>query len=404
MLPWITHVTVRVLLVENIEIQLRGLRKDIQLIPKDRRHTYGIADFDIDEASCAHDAMQMLADAKRNNRPYDLLVLDLSLPLNKGENDRPENGYEILEMVRLTKAAKGVIVLSVFNDFSSVVRAFHGGAIDFIEKETSLRDKIQERVLRNLATVFAEESNHILEERIRNLIPYAEKGLAHRFTATFSSLISSITRATDEIEKYARERYGLDPERDAQDALMRQLRTHRESASKARQEWANLQARLTGGDETPQVEVIEDLLSRINADLLPCLTVKKTQLLPHIPQLSQSPALTFQRDVQAVLKEIIVGGLSELPDYGERKNIEVTVEQNDRWVIVCFKDDLKPISKANADKINEGYGIVPDPELGRTWGLSIAQHIALRGGGELIVEPESHGNIITYRIPLAHHA
>jgi CheY-like chemotaxis protein len=404
MYPGVTRVKTRVLLVEDIDHQLGALRKDIQLIPEDQRHTYGIDDFDIEEASCANEALQKLAKAKTDDRPYDVLVLDLGLPLNKGDIERPQNGYKVLEMVKQSGAAKGVIVLSVFSHYSYVVDAFHGGAIDFIEKEFPLRDKIQERVLRNLASVFAGESNHILEERIKDLIPYAEKGLAHRFTATFSTLINSITHAASEIEKYARERYGLDNERDAQDALIRQLREHRESVSKARQEWANLQAQLATGDEIPQVEVIEDLLSGINADLLPCLTVKKTNLHFDLSQSGKSPVLTFQQDVRAVLKEIIIGGLSELPNYHGSQIIKVMVETNNTRAVVRFEDELKPILKADADAINEGYSIVPDPKFGRAWGLSVAQHIALHGGGELIVEPKDHGNIITYRIPLANHA
>ena len=37
----------------------------------------------------------------------------------------------------------------------------------------------------------------------------------------------------------------------------------------------------------------------------------------------------------------------------------------------------------------------------RAWGLSVAQQVALRGGGRLIVEPLEGGNLITYRVTLA---
>jgi hypothetical protein len=302
-----------------------------------------------------------------------------------------------------TGIVKRVIVISQVREYEPVVKAFRGGAFDFIGKPYN-KEVLQNQILNCMSRLIKSESDQIFDDRFKHLIPYAEKGLIHRFTATFSTLMNSVTNATGEIEKYARERYGIDPERDLQDALIQQLRGHKESVSKARQEWTKLQALSSGSDENPQTESIEDMLNEINQKLLPCLTVKKTRLLIDLPESSWPPILTFQQDVQAVLKEIIIGGLSELPDYGDENNIKVSIAPDEMRVVVRLEDDLAPIAQEDADRINEGYTIVPDPKLGRKWGLSVAQHIALRGGGELILEPKTHGNIITYRIPLAHHA
>lgn len=405
---WDMHAKTRVLLVEDIEAQLKGLRKDIELIPEDQRNTFGVGVFEVDEASCTNDSIQKLAEAKANNRPYDLMVLDLSLPWNKGENDRPENGYEVLKIVKESRAAKGVIVLSVLSHYGYVVKAFHGGAIDFIEKESPLREKVQERVLRNLAAVFAEESNRILRDRIYELTPQVVNGFAHHFSAVFSTLVNSSARTIGEVRKYVRERYGLTPERDVQDVLIRQLRTHEESVNTARQEWAELRALLSESDESqrgePKEKLLEKLLWETIERLQPCLTVKKMQLLLDFPQSDKLHVLSFGEDVQAVLKEIVLGGLSELPDYGDSQAISVTITANDMRAALRFEDDLTPLSEPDAGKINEAYSIAPDFKFGRVWGLSIAQQIALRGGGELVVEPQTNGNVITYRIPRANHA
>ena len=360
---------------------------------------FGILPFKIDKTASVTGARECLDAAER---PYDICMLDLSLPQNDKESrENQRGGYEVIEHIAKTGAAKRVIVVSVFNEYKHVIEAFRGGAFDFITKPYEA-DTLRAQVLNCLRNLLAKESASILDGRIKELLPHAEKGLAHYFTQTFSALLNSTLRATGEIEHYAREHYGLDLVRNEQDGLMRQLRLHRESTSKAREDWLKRQADLFTDDEVARQESTEELLYRTNETLLPCLTVKRTQLLLDLPPSGSSTVLTFQQDVHAVLKEIVLGGLSELPDYGDSHRIEATIVPNDRRAIIRFQDDLEPIPKEDANKINEGYSIVSDPQFGRRWGLSIAQHIALRGGGDLVVEPQARGNIITYRTPLYH--
>ncbi|MGZ8845797.1 MAG: hypothetical protein ACXW3C_04975, partial [Pyrinomonadaceae bacterium] len=54
--------------------------------------------------------------------------------------------------------------------------------------------------------------------------------------------------------------------------------------------------------------------------------------------------------------------------------------------------------------INSGQRIIPDANFGRAWGLSVAQHVAMRGGGELKLTSKRGKNIVTYYIPLAEYA
>jgi hypothetical protein len=62
------------------------------------------------------------------------------------------------------------------------------------------------------------------------------------------------------------------------------------------------------------------------------------------------------------------------------------------------------LTRADAQAINGGFAIGPNhgaTRFGRAWGLSVVQHVALRGGGRLIVTPQQQGSQITYVIPLA---
>lgn len=396
-----THlqITPRILIVEDNPAQSRAMELSLSSASRELAGFFGILPFQIEKAISVNGAKKCLDEA---GKPYDICMLDLSLPRNdKGSMEDPRGGYEIIEHIAKTQAAKRVIVVSVFSEYKYVIEAFRGGAFDFITKPYE-EDALRAQVLNCLRNLLAKESATIFDERIKGLIPHAEKGLAHYFTQTFSALLNSTLRTTGEIERYAHEHYGLDRERHEQDELMRQLRLHRESTTKAREEWLKRQAALFADDAVARKESVFALLHRINEILLPSLTVKRAQLFLDLSQENSATVLTFQQDVQAVLQEILLGGVSELPAYGEPRKIEVTMIPDDRRAIVQFQDDLKPIPKEDADKINEGYSIVSDPQFGRRWGLSIAQHIALRGGGDLVVTPQTGGNIITYRIPLYH--
>jgi hypothetical protein len=198
-------------------------------------------------------------------------------------------------------------------------------------------------------------------------------------------------------------RLGLDMEKDAQDPLVRRLTAIERSVTDARKEWADLQNELIGKDEDPHEAVVDDLLDKIVEGLLPCLTLKRIEIVR--PQKGTTRVLTFQEDVRTVLTEVILGGLSEHPDHcGTAGKFEISVESKERYAEVRFVDNLAPLLGETAETINRGNAINPDGKFGRAWGLSVVQHAALRGGGRLKVERKADGNVITYLIPLAQHA
>jgi CheY-like chemotaxis protein len=392
----------RVLIVEDQQDQASAMCLYLERIPDTVKRSYGIDEFKIDQAGSVSSALNLLSNAERYALPYDMLLLDLGLPKDEGSyQEYPTNGYEILERVMATGAARRVIMISVFNDYEFVTNAFRVGAFDFIAKPFA-REVLQTHVLNCWGHILTNESARILDQRIKGLIPYANLGLAHQFTSCFSTFLNLATRAVDNIERALTERLGTDFTVDSHDDLTRHIRMHKEAGSEASKEWVKLQLYLSGSDERPQVEMVEDMLTGIREKLLPCLTIKKARLLLDPAQSGKAPVLTFQQDVQAVLTEIIVGGLSELPDGGEERTIKITIEENESRIAVRFEDDLGPLSMEDAKAINEGYSAIPDPEFGRKWGLSVAQHIALRGGGALVIASQNNnGNSITYFIPIA---
>ena len=157
----------------------------------------------------------------------------------------------------------------------------------------------------------------------------------------------------------------------------------------------------------PTTETIESLLASIQENLSPCQFVKNMSINMGFSQTGQTSVLSFHDDVRMVLQEIIAGALSTLTDYGNEYAIDITMRVRDGQAEMQFYDNFKQqIAREDAQAINGGFSVGSNhgpTRFGRAWGLSVAQHIALRGGGRLIVKSESslQGNVVTYFIPLA---
>jgi hypothetical protein len=104
-----------------------------------------------------------------------------------------------------------------------------------------------------------------------------------------------------------------------------------------------------------------------------------------------------------VIGEVLIGGLSEMGENDFSKSWEVAVKAAtvDGMAEISFRDNFKPIPAEQAEMITKGENIPPRDGHWRAWGLSVVQHIALRGGGRLIIKPQEDGNLIIYRVTLA---
>jgi DNA-binding response OmpR family regulator len=403
---------VRVLIVENIPDQLEGLKNDLELIDKRRRRAWGIHSFKSDLASSVEEAENHLAAAAS---PYDILILDLGLPKRKGDlDDPPKHGQEFLESIR-KEAVKEVIIVSVFREYENVIEAVRKGAVDFIAKpfNTAL---LQARVMESWKRVLEKGSAHLLQERIKELVHYNERGLAYRYTSCFGSFANDVLHKTNQLEEHLHNRYGLNRKRDSQDYLLQSLLGVEASVNAAKQKWRKLQVPSLPQEEAPGVKTIEPMFHELERGLLPCLIVKKVKL--RMLASDETKVLSFQDDVRAIVKEIICGALAELSDYGsphdganqDKSNkpssflIGIEVSSQNEQARVTFNDNLPPISDDDAEQINTGSFTASEHRFSRAWGLAVMQHIAILGGGRLMVEPQEHGNLITFLIPLDSHA
>lgn len=386
----------RILIVEDNEDQLKGIMRDIEMIPPKYRRELGIDRFHFDRASCGEEATAFLEAAVS---PYDILLLDMSFPFRKEETASPGNGGELLQFARDRRAAKEIIIVSVFSDYVTTISAFRSGAVDLVAKPY-LSGMLQARVVESWKRVLEKDTASLLEERIKELVPYAEYGFAYPFNARFLDLVNLMFISVANLEAHAHGHYGLSIETHANDYFIRCLLDQREALNRAKTDWRNLQSILLAS-RSKKSEIVESLLYGIYQTVQPCLFTKRVKL--KIPKTRSVRVQTFQDDVQAVLKEIIVGALSEPTARAPVNNqIKIDVRVSDGRAKVCFVDDLPSMDADDVRRINDGARVAPDQHFRRAWGLSIMQNIAMYGGGRLEVESRNgRGNIITYLLPLA---
>ena len=395
--------------------------KPAKISPEDQKR-YGIKSIELKLASSKRDALRLLRDAVSIGKPPDVILLDLKIPmipLAEGGVAENEVGIELLKEAQKMNAVREVLVYSYLGpEYELAVETFSGGAIDFVRKRDVPRDELLARVLAAGARLLARENAKLLQQRLRDLVPYAETGLAHRLGVCFSRFVQSVVNETEGLEEGLKERWGLDVERDSQDSQVRHLIEMQTSVQQAKKDWTDIVTSLMGHDEVATDCVVEEALAEVQTELMPSLSLNRVHLSANWG--GRTVVRTFQNganDVKAVLKEILLGGLSESIREGDEvtnstdvaqkfdtRPVEVKVATNDGQAEVQFKDSLSRIDEKSASLINGGMIIPPGESFGRAWGLSVAQHLAQRGGGRIKVDSPGAGNVITYSIPLADHA
>jgi CheY-like chemotaxis protein len=391
----------RVLIVEDNPAQLDHLALLISNLDKAQKAEVGIDKVEVTKASNAVEAQQLLQAAARGAMPYDLLLLDLALPKDQGGGEIPERGLDLLRIAREQNAAREIIIVSAFLGFEQyLASSYRGGATDFISKPYR-KEELQRRFLntgRLLREQYLSKRQELLDARERTLSVYSWKSLAYQFGSYFSTFIQKVVYESEALGSELSSRFGLDITTDADDTIVQHLRGIDEAVRGVRDKWAELQS---GDDDDDADLIVECELKRLAEELPPCVTVKFAEPLD-----GTTRVLSFQQSVEIILKEVLVGGLSEAGDNARPWTATVAVEVEGGMAKVIFEDSYPHIPDEAVVAINRGENIKPRQEWARAWGLSIAQHIALRGGGRLIIEPrkQGDGNRITYFIPLVQHA
>src|SRR5262249_36420302 len=253
----------------------------------------------------------------------DILLLDLGLPENLGEDEKPEMGIDLLKLAKDQEAARGIIVISVFTDLERYALI---GANDFIGKPYS-KAELQTRVLsswRNVKEKYRERMvTAIMKDSLRELAPYADKGLIYRLSSCFSRVTQSVGQETEEIREELFDQYNLSPAGALPAPLEQSLAAMEEAVSSARKEWKELQRPFKIAEELPCGVIVEEEVKRLAENLHPCIYVRLETSSERATRIL-SFRDEFNGNAEVVIREILVGGLSDETD--QTKSLEVSVE------------------------------------------------------------------------------
>jgi CheY-like chemotaxis protein len=403
----------RIIVVEDEKPQAEATRHILRTIGREELKEAGIDEIEVTLANCGADARRHLQRAMEARKPFDIALLDLGLPENNGEGESADQGLSVLSFIRERKAAHDVIIVSVFTELDRYVGpAFRLGASDFIGKPYN-EEEMQARVLNAWSRIRESRRQMILNEMmkasLKELAPYADKGISYQLGSCFTKFTRQVRRETDELRAAMLSQFGLNSPGELPGALAQRLAAVENSVRDARDEWKRIQEPFKISDDSPRDLAVENAIIQLAEELRPCVTVKI-----ETPVQSETRILSFQDAYQdnalMVIREILVGGLIEPDEPGEpgepnRRNksweVAVNIAVVDGMAEIHFRDNFNPLQLEMAEKVTKGESIPPRDGQWRAWGLSIVQHIALRGGGRLIVEPLEDGNLIIYRVTLA---
>ncbi len=88
--------------------------------------------FEVEYTTSPEGVIEMLYNAKREDKPYELLFLDLRMP--------KIGGYDLLKEVRKAQLDLDVIIITGYGDEDKAIEAIRLGAIDYLRKPISLEE------------------------------------------------------------------------------------------------------------------------------------------------------------------------------------------------------------------------------------------------------------------------
>jgi DNA-binding NarL/FixJ family response regulator len=393
-----------ILIVEDKNIDHLRILDLLGSISDQEKIFHGIKDFECTRVESAKDAEALLSKAAENQKPFDIMILDLELPEYNNASSRADmekdRGLGLIKMAR--DSVRDIVIFTIFDEYNYLQSALRQGVVNYVDKKH--KEELPLRVLSCWQGILKKDSTSLFEDRVKSLIPYTEKGLARRFSAYFIEFAQLVTITSEDILRYVKERFGLDQKKDPEDFMVRLLK---KQADKSTEMENKLKSDLSPGEADENKEPLYLLMEKIHQELLPCLLVKRVDLNFDFPESEDLSIRTFQNDARAVLQEVILGALSAQPDYPAYSNenlyINITAQTKGDQIEIGITDNLTPIPSEDAQKINAGFNYSSDPsnKFSQTWGLSVVQQVALLNGGRLHVKPQTAGNVITYFAPRA---
>lgn len=395
----------RLLIVEDGEL-MRGRFANIMRNPAwEWVKNSPVPAFQVETVGSAEEARALWRKAREEERPFEIVLLDLHLPgLSADLSDSipsEQNGRDLLAEFRRDSNA-AIVIHTGYWSTENLIHAVRHDATDFVCK-VDKRDAEQElfdRLLNALGKVSQTIGQDLEREREAWIERQARKEDRERTARVLSANMGRLTESARLVTESLRRRYGLDPQRDREDPICRELKTVEQTASGVVDEISRLFPADAEGFHLDPVDVAQTLRKEITR-VRPSYHFHNVRL-----QVAISEALrtrTFERDLGLMIDELLLGTLARFRDNGlcppEKRVVGVScaLSEDQQDIVMSL---TYPAALETEDAAPAPADSTEAAEEGQTQGLALVRRIAGNVGARVVQDIRGDQAVVDLLIPV----
>ncbi len=395
------HDRPRLLIVEDVQPTSERLKRLVERPLADWFGATSKIAFKVDVAATADEARKYVKTARKREQPYEVVLLDLSLPRTKedaaGDRDNEKNGRELLKYITST-CDSAIVILTGYPTTENLIHAVQYGATDFVVKPLETRDDERILFLRLVSAVgkTRQAANRTLRTgRLLRLKDYERTGdreWLSRFVSEQTAMISDNLRQVAELLSH---RYGLDLNRDVEDPICKRLTALGKIADEMKQGvWQPVEAE--EGSSGFSTTDVSGIVAEQVVKVYPSYMYRNIELHDKINGGLQTK--TFAEDLRLMVSDLLLDALEFSP---AGSNVEVSCEssEDERDIIVSLVRSGEQIPKQVQQSLIKGSW--HEKKLDLKWtGLCFLQRMANNIGARLGLSSERMRQKLALRIPV----
>jgi CheY-like chemotaxis protein len=402
---------VRILIVEDEDESYGYISDILSTLRHDDFVKLGMSTIEVTRAASVEGAIAQLNGAAASHRPFDIMLLDLALPRQDEQKFVAglKVGLEVLKDAQSKQSVRSVIALTMYNQF--ILEAFRDGVNDFVDKN-GMEKTLPERLALCWQAVVRSESERAFARRLRVLMPYAEQGLVYLFNTIFSKLSQSVAIGVRDIGDQLHDRFGLEwgqrvleSTEDIDDPLLAQLARLMRDNSTAQRRWRDNMASMLVVDAVELADVdLQETFFNLKAEVEYAFLQKRVELV--MGNFDGIRVRAFKSDFVTIIREITLGTIADIREPApneDARRVSISLESKPASgpVEVLWSDNFRNYDAREANAINSNWILKADERFGRSWGLSIAQHIAVRSEWSISIDVNSptSGTKVKFIVP-----
>lgn len=391
----------KLLIIEDKLSTLDRLKKVMESPPAQWFEQTGRIAFHVDVAITAEEARKCLAAANKRGQPYEVVLLDLSLPGTQEDVrhgvEEQHHGRSLLKEIT-SESDTAVVILTGHPDTENLIHAVQYGATDFVLKPLATRDDERMLYVRLVAAVGkTREVVHrsLRFERLARLKDHDSKSHRDALSRFVSEHTSQISDSLRQLAQLLSRRFGVDPDRDAEDSICKQLTTIGQAADRMKQ----FVFEKTPGEEDPSGFHSADVSAIVVKEIArarPCYLHRQVELHEEVSE--KLHTRTFPDDLRLIVAELLIGSLEVSP---EGTATEVSCEQSDdgRDIVVSLVRSGERVPKHVLRLLSKGEWRHKRPD-GKWRGLCFLQRVANNIGARLVLSNQGERQAVALRIPV----